>query len=114
MCICSLEANLLHGVDEDWANILASTAALGLNKLYRYGEFHRGPDFRLAFREFGTVIGVKCNTWAVGPDWTPRVDNLLDYWDKQLYTRDKDITPVMYCSALIPGVWKREVTLQPE
>ncbi len=101
-------------LDEDWASILSSSATMGLNKLYRFGEFHRGHEFRLAFREFGTILGVKCNSWAVGADWTTRAQNLSDCWEKYLYTRDKDITPVMYCAALIPGVWKREVNRPQE
>jgi len=42
-----------------------------------------------------------------GATWKERVEKLHDYWSNRLYTRDRDITPVMYCASLIPGVFQR-------
>lgn len=95
-------------VGEDWAKRLTHSATTGLNMLYKAGEFHSGTECRLAFREFGTVLGVKCHPGCVAPEWQTRVQNLAEFWETRLYTRDQDITPVMYCAGLIPGMWKKE------
>jgi len=92
--------------NEEWSVKLSRDAAKGIDVLYQMGEFDKIQEFRLAFREFGTVIGVKCFPSRMDEAWQQRADALLHQWDHQLYTRDKDITPVMYCSALMPGVWR--------
>ena len=62
---------------------------------------------RLGFRELGTTIGVQCN--ALAPvAWQKRVQELHNFWGapERLFGRDSDITPVMYCTSLLPGVMK--------
>jgi len=92
---------------EEWANHLTNRSLEGINWLYTYGEFDRPRNQRLAFREFGTTIGVQCNPRA-GSEWVARANALMDFWSNSLYTRDQDITPVMYCASLIPGVLKND------
>jgi hypothetical protein len=92
--------------NEEWSVRLSKAAADGLNTLYQVGEFHKVPELRLAFREFGTVLGVKCFPDRLAVEWQERADALAHTWDHELYSRDRDITPVMYCSALMPGVWR--------
>ncbi|GAB4823531.1 hypothetical protein N2152v2_010577 [Parachlorella kessleri] len=49
--------------------------------------------------------------WEVNPqagaEWRQRVLELLECWAGQIYARDRDITPVMFCASLVPGVWDR-------
>ena len=63
--------------------------------------------YRLGFREFGTTLGTQVHP-AVRDRWRERVNKLNQFWASSLYSRDKDITPVMYCASLIPGVWMKD------
>ena len=45
-----------------------------------------------------------------GPQWGGRVARLHQAWAAHLFDRDADITPVMACASLVPGVWSREYT----
>ena len=36
-----------------------------------------------------------------------KVDKLHQFWQSHLFERDSDITPVMFCSSLIPGWFRR-------
>jgi hypothetical protein len=99
--------------DEPWAKTVAWSAITSLESLYTMGYFRpQNQHYRLAFREFGTTLGVQVHPMAVG--WKKndyeRVNELHEFWDQdsRLYARDKDITPVMYCSSLIPGVFSKE------
>eukprot|EP00887_Chlorella_sp_A99_P007949 scaffold12.g7949.t1 len=40
-------------------------------------------------------------------DWAPRVAALHVAWAPRLLERDADISPVMFCSSLVPGTWER-------
>jgi len=76
-----------------------------LENLWNAGYFLANPDYRLAFREFGTIIGVQVN--KIAPEvWRERAENLNKFWEPShfLNARDKDITPIMFCTCLIPGV----------
>lgn len=60
-------------------------------------------------REFGTALGLRVSPLTRNQrDWQERAQKLLDEWEADLWDRDDDITPVMYCAALIPGVWMKE------
>ena len=63
--------------------------------------------YRLAFREFGTTLGVQCNPEAQST-WAERVVRLNKFWEPRVHDRDQDITPVMYCASLNPGVFLRD------
>eukprot|EP00611_Tribonema_gayanum_P007688 TRINITY_DN1711_c0_g1_i1.p1 TRINITY_DN1711_c0_g1~~TRINITY_DN1711_c0_g1_i1.p1 ORF type:complete len:396 (-),score=90.35 TRINITY_DN1711_c0_g1_i1:907-2094(-) len=37
--------------------------------------------------------------------WEGRVDSLHRYWDNHIFDRDRDISPLMYASSLLPTAW---------
>ena len=79
-----------------------------LEQLYAAGLFTKYPSsYRLAFREFGTTIGLQVNPLADASLWTPRVKEINARWSDDIFERDADITPVMYCTSLNPGSFKR-------
>jgi len=93
--------------DEPWSQYLSSVAFESLITLYGTGEFKGKKETRLAFREFGICIGIQCHkTSRDSADWKSKVDSLLEFWEPYLNIRDTDITPMMYCASLFPGVWK--------
>jgi len=93
--------------EEEWAKLMSTRAIKSLDRLYQTGYFNAPRKYRLGFREFGTTIGGQVNPMA-GKDWINRAKDLNEYWFNYLYERDRDITPVMYCSSLIPGVWNKD------
>jgi hypothetical protein len=93
-------------VDEGWADTITTRSLQALEMLWKEGQFNLPARYRLGFREFGTTIGAQVNPKA-GPQWKDRVKELHNFWAKNLYTRDKDITPVMFCTSLIPGTFSR-------
>jgi len=91
---------------EEWSKVVTQRSLQSLEYLYQRQYFSPENRYRLAFREFGTTIGVQVNSFAP-PQWKERVELLHSYWEPKLYKRDQDITPVMFCTSLIPGVfWK--------
>jgi len=92
--------------DEIWSDTLTTRSLQALEMLWQEGQFNLPPKYRLAFREFGTTIGVQVNQKA-SPKWADRVKQLHEFWYQHLYIRDRDITPVMYCTSLIPGSFCR-------
>jgi len=93
-------------IEEEWANRVQIVSLTTLEKIWKRGYFDMKEFKRLAFREFGTTIGVQTSPNA-SKDWVNRVNLLHQYWLPKLYSRDKDITPVMFCTSLIPGVFMR-------
>lgn len=89
-----------------WALLVGKRSLAALEALWAEGYFRQAPQHRLAFREFGATLGLQVNSEA-GAAWQPRVDQLHDLWAQQLFTRDADITPVMFCASLVPGAWSR-------
>lgn len=89
----------------DYSKHLRNEAGNAVEKLWKHGEFDGPSSSRLAFREFGTTIGVQMHPdlWV---KWEPRVEGLHEFWFKHLQSRDNDITPIMYCTSLIPGVFQ--------
>jgi len=56
----------------------------------------------------GTVLGLKVALLQRPEErdqWTERVEKLLSFWSDKVFDRDTDISPLMYASALLPGVW---------
>ena len=92
--------------DESWAQAITSKSLQALEELWQRGEFRDSLDQRLAFREFGTTIGVQVNERA-SERWKDRVDEIHHLWLPHLYERDQDISPVMFCTSLRPGVISR-------
>ncbi len=91
---------------ELWAKQLTDVSFRTLEVLWQGGAFEEAARYRLAFREFGTTIGVQVNP-AAPRAWHERVRQLHGLWSPHLYTRDSDITPVMYATSLLPGAFSR-------
>ncbi|OQV17347.1 hypothetical protein BV898_08596 [Hypsibius exemplaris] len=92
--------------EEDYACQLKRRAGQAVEQLWLAGEFIGPPTVRLGFREFGTTIGVQMHPdlWKT---WEGRVEKLHELWLEHLQARDNDITPVMYCTSLIPGAVRK-------
>ncbi|KAI2623895.1 hypothetical protein GGS26DRAFT_593417 [Hypomontagnella submonticulosa] len=71
----------------------------------------RGP-YRLAFREFGACLGIKCYVNDPEQPLHHGADAVLDAWEgKLLNAADEDLRPInlaMYAAALIPGAFRNE------
>lgn len=107
--------------DEEWAATLVEAAKRDLKVVIDSGYFDRDVDRRLAFREFGTCLGIRC---ALGqPDWDKEAERIIAAWEEtgvvpvpqgrggggiNLLDELQPITLVMYAAALNPGVFKRD------
>ncbi|KAF2187064.1 hypothetical protein K469DRAFT_738270 [Zopfia rhizophila CBS 207.26] len=75
----------------------------------------------LAFRDFGTILGIKCALASGDSKWTDRADAIIQTWEdagvvpepakenvRGMNAEDDllPITEVMYAAALIPGVFQ--------
>ena len=63
-------------------------------------------SYRLAFREFGTCLGIRCQ--ERGEKWSRRAEMILSAWQKKdlinsTPERLQPITLVMFATALLPG-----------
>ncbi|GJN75539.1 hypothetical protein PLICBS_009642 [Purpureocillium lilacinum] len=71
----------------------------------------RSPSRRLAFREFGACLGVRCvDAAAADETLQERVRAVLDFWERHQGGEDDDLRPiskVMYAAALIPGAFRK-------
>jgi len=97
--------------NEEWAAHIARRSLHSLASLFELNLL-LPRSHRLAFREFGTALGLRVHPMAQTSEWQHRVDKLLSDWADEVWTFDADITPVMYCAALLPGVWRRADTLK--
>jgi hypothetical protein len=93
-------------LNEPWSEHLTTESIDSLESKWDSGYFTSPINRRLAFREFGATMGIQVNP-RVPAYWEQRAKELHDLWEKNLYTRDKDITPVMYCASLIPGSFRK-------
>jgi hypothetical protein len=94
--------------DEQWAATLHQVALESIDQLFQSGRLEYPPAYRLLFREMGTVLGLKVAVLQRPEErdqWTERVEKLLSFWSDKVFDRDTDISPLMYASALLPGVW---------
>lgn len=110
--------------EEEWATQLTAKALACLRGLFDDGYLDEPTAYRLAFREFGTCVGLKCylerhRTTLVSDDvqyWEANMDKILATWDAgrgdlvplaRTSTPEKmvPITLVMYASALVPGAF---------
>jgi len=94
--------------EEEWSKRISSKSLTSLETLWSNGEFQDKRAFRLgmrlAFREFGTTLGVQVHPHA-SRAWKSRVETIHAFWSENIFIRDSDITPVMYCTSLIPGAF---------
>jgi len=101
-------------IEEIWAKSMASAAYKYLEQLWQHEYFDMPLGYRLAFREFGTTLGVQVNSCeGKNAKWQERNESLYKDWLPKLYDRDNDITPVMFCSSLLPGVLYRDYPRSP-
>ncbi|KAL4984231.1 hypothetical protein BDW68DRAFT_190653 [Aspergillus falconensis] len=109
-------------IEEDWAQRLAERC---FEQIYELLEIRRYLDrnmkYRLAFREFGTALGLRCMAEQEvekerAVDLRAYSDQILDVWrpvmeaslSEDATPEDlKPITRVMYAAALIPGAFQR-------
>lgn len=109
----------IHRLDgqEEWAAGLARRATEDLRNLIDSGYFSGDTHRRLAFREFGMVLGIRC---ALGheSDWESKAEGIVRSWEEEgvvpqprqgepVPRRNSGdlgpITAVMYAAALEPG-----------
>ncbi|KAK1769170.1 hypothetical protein QBC33DRAFT_532485 [Phialemonium atrogriseum] len=96
---------------EDWAARLgADSLARAAAVLGPGGVATREASRRLAFREFGTCLGVQCYGAGEDVELAASVEGVIDFWERYLeVSTDEDLRPislVMYAAALIPGAFK--------
>jgi len=91
----------------EWAEHVSRWSLGRLEWLGADGYFNQASGYRLAFRELGTSLGVQVNPFASRQEkmWTEQVESVHDFWAPRVMDRDRDITPVMMASSLVPGVW---------
>ncbi|KAE8383606.1 hypothetical protein BDV26DRAFT_251294 [Aspergillus bertholletiae] len=107
---------------EDWATELSGQCFEQIYELFEVDRcLDRSNKHRLAFREFGTCMGIKCMSEQMSEkesavDLKVYADKILDSWNIYMQnslttkvTPDdlRPITRVMYASALIPGAFAR-------
>ena len=91
-----------------WAARVRSSAVSSLEQLWKNGAFSLPTGYRLAFREFGTTLGVQ-----VSGSWSrERVNAVHSFWAPRVLERDQDITPVMMAASLLPGCWDKRFEAQ--
>lgn len=103
---------------EDWAGRLAERCFEQIYDLFEINQYlERSIKFRLAFREFGTCVGIQCMSEESSEkersiDLRTYADKILDSWniymERSMYTDAtpddlRPITRVMYAAALLPG-----------
>ncbi|KAG2391847.1 hypothetical protein C9374_013332 [Naegleria lovaniensis] len=95
---------------EEWSQHIQKVALECLEELWTnenyFDNTSGGRRYRLAFREFGTSLGLQTIPPQTDEKWARRVQSIHEAWQDRIYERDRDITPVMYCSSIVPGVFK--------
>ncbi|EEH39610.1 hypothetical protein PAAG_01799 [Paracoccidioides lutzii Pb01] len=101
---------------EKWARDLSNRCVAQLRGLFDENHFlESNLQLRLAFREFGSCLGIGCLTSAKSSDvatqLNARSNEIITQWQNYIsssLTPDdlKPITRVMYSTALIPGAFK--------
>lgn len=102
--------------DEEWASVLCHRAVSCLKRLVSSGYFQRATGRRLAFREFGTALGVQSVNVQDDPELMSLSDVICAAWEDARLVPEPSpqqqgrmaelmpITAVMYATALTPGV----------
>ncbi|KAH8656512.1 hypothetical protein BGZ60DRAFT_417152 [Tricladium varicosporioides] len=96
---------------EGWADELGEKCLINARVLLKEdgGMLDRNPRYRLAFREFGTCLGIKCFD---GDEFLERrVADVIKFWEifmKDITVDDlRPISMVMNAAALIPGAFQK-------
>lgn len=113
--------------EESWASTVLERATNDLRELAFINRYFENPlQDRLAFREFGTCMGIKCAqsvTAEFDEDLDALANDIVDRWEESgvgpkkgdEHANDelqrqglRPITKVMYAAALIPGAFCRK------
>lgn len=94
--------------EEEWARRLGEES-MGVVKGVLRGVMGRPAGRRLAFREFGTCLGLEC--WGgMDEELRAMVEEVKRFWEAKMEVHtEEDLRPiswVMYAAALVPGAWK--------
>ncbi|KAL2140582.1 hypothetical protein VTI28DRAFT_3592 [Corynascus sepedonium] len=96
--------------EEDWAARLGRDS-LEMAKVIldaKKGLMARDASRRLAFREFGTCLGLRC--YGADGEIEYGVRAVVEFWHRHIESStEEDLRPislVMYAAALIPGAWR--------
>lgn len=96
---------------EDWAAELQSRCLEQLGQLLEGGHHSLGHmKYRLAFRDFGACLGVRCVEDKTDETVKEGAVELLKDWEKHMKSTPEDLRPitqVMYAAALIPGAFRK-------
>ncbi|GAB1320125.1 hypothetical protein MFIFM68171_10335 [Madurella fahalii] len=96
--------------DEDWAVRLGSQSLEMAHTMLdgKRGLMARDASHRLAFREFGTCLGLEC--YGADDNLKAGVEAVVNFWTNYLEgSTDEDLRPitlVMYAAALLPGAFR--------
>ncbi|KZF19261.1 hypothetical protein L228DRAFT_241921 [Xylona heveae TC161] len=104
--------------EQTWATGLADRAVEDLDDLFEQDYFEVPTRYRLAFREFGTCLGIRSHN--LGPGWDARARQITSAWERAKLVPDPaeehksglmnkllPITLVMYATALYPGGFRK-------
>lgn len=113
--------------EEEWAATLSRRATHCLRRLVQHGHFEESTRRRLAFREFGTALGIRAALRVPREETDGELaaikdlpDRICKLWEDEglvpVPTRQQQgrmaelmpITAVMYATALIPGMMCRQ------
>jgi hypothetical protein len=104
--------------EEEWAQGLIHRAGRDTEQFWASSYFKRRMDHRLAFRDFGLALGMRCGLAQSDPKWTERADSILHSWERAGLVpeprdsneagmnAEEDLIPiscVMYAAAVAPG-----------
>lgn len=104
--------------DEEWAQGLVERAQRDIESIWGSRYLRSETHFKLAFRDFGLALGMRCGLACRDGLWTARANELVENWEAAGLVpelRDEneagmnaqpDLTPiscVMYAAAVIPG-----------
>ncbi|KAK3062243.1 hypothetical protein LTS18_004536 [Coniosporium uncinatum] len=103
---------------EEWGTGLAERARRDLGALFDPGYFDMSIRRRLAFREFGTALGIRVGTR--GEEWESKAEKITNVWEEEGLVPEPTgdvrkngmekllpISLVMYATALLPGAFKK-------
>ncbi|KAL4871522.1 hypothetical protein BDV12DRAFT_194285 [Aspergillus spectabilis] len=108
-------------IGEKWAGRLAERCFEQMYDLFETGQYlSRSTKYRLAFREFGTALGVRCmaeqdSEKERSVDLKVYADRILAAWESHMEASLegdkkpgdlKPITRAMYAAAMIPGAFQ--------
>ena len=100
--------------EEEWATALMGAAEKGMKELYGNGGLlERSIKERLAFREFGSALGIRCSK---NNEIGKYAEQIITAWEdegrvpvpqKRNLKSMEPIDCVMYAASLVPGAFKK-------